>query len=182
MDEAERLGVQRLPGQDLEEIVIKRPPFSRVQAVSDDPPVVGRIAEDGMADVSGMNADLVRPARLQPKTHESREWHGLDRLVMGDGMFAFLGGDDGHLLPVAGVAPDGGVDGPCRRVGHAPHEAEVAPQDRALLELSSQRAVRHVVLGHDHQARGVFVETMYDAGAYNRITGTQRCGVDRREA
>ena len=62
MDEAERLRVQRLPGQDVEEIVVKRPPFGRVRAISDRPTAVGRIAEDGVAEVASVDADLVRPS------------------------------------------------------------------------------------------------------------------------
>jgi hypothetical protein len=73
-----------------------------------------------------------------------------------------------HLLPVAGIAADGGVDAaPC--LHDAPDERDVLLLDLAIVELPRQLLVRGVVLGHDHHARRAAIEAVHDArGAARR--------------
>ena len=46
----------------------------------------------------------------------------------------------------------------------SPHESGVAAFDAALGERAGQPPVRYFRLRHDHQTRGVAIETMHDAG------------------
>ena len=86
---------------------------------------------------------------------------------MGHGLTAAFA--DRH--PVAGglVAIDRLVDHPARSVGRAPHEREVAALERPAVaamagELRRQRLMGAVVLRDHHQAGGVLVEAVHDAG------------------
>ncbi len=129
-----------------------------------------------------MDADLVRPPRLQPEPQERRVLLRLDGFEVRDGVLAAFLGHDGHLPPVARVAAEERLDGAIRRVGHAPHEREVAAADRSVHELLGEVRVRDVVLRHDHQPRRVFVEAVHDAGPHGHVAVVARRGRRGREA
>ena len=135
-----------------------------------------------MAEVLRVDADLVRPPRLQPEPHERRVLHRLDERVVRDGVLPALLRHDRHPPPVARVAPEERLDRPALRLGHAPDDREVAAADRPLHELPRERRVRRVVLRHDEQAGGVLVEAVDDAGAHGDVAGVGRGRRRRREA
>ena len=56
-----------------------------------------------------------------------------------------------HLLPVAGIASDRGVDAPAG-LHDAPDERDVLLLDLAVVELPRELLVRGVVLGDHHHA------------------------------
>src|SRR6266536_2854736 len=103
-----------------------------------------------MTNRAEVNANLVRAAGENGHTHERQ------------GSSEVLGPDDArngfttapracrHLLAVARVAPDRGVDAPA---GHdfAPHERGVLLVDFTIVELPRELLVRLVVFRHDHQ-------------------------------
>ena len=146
------------------------------------------VAHDRMADRGQMDPNLVGPAGFQPAGHKARHrrlgffWlsgladpsgsrptrKALQHLPMGDRLAAALA----HRHAVAGfwVAVDRLVEDAVGAIGRAPNEGEIAPLERfvglAMIgELRRQRLVRAVVLRHHHDAGGVLVEAMDDAGA-----------------
>ncbi len=118
-----------------------------------------------------MNANLVRPAGLQPAGEEARHRLAvgadvaLDHLPVRHRFAAALA--DGALLARMRVAVEWGVDGAARTLGRTPDQRQIVALDRALAlvgELIAEPAMGAVVLGHHHQAGGVLVEPMNDAG------------------
>ncbi len=69
------------------------------------------------------------------------------------------------------------VDGAALAARHAPDEGHVAASHRpgaAMIgKLRGQRRMRAVVLGHHHQAGGVLVEPVHDAGAFDAADAGQ---------
>ena len=73
-------------------------------------------------------------------------------------------GVHGHPLAVARVPRDGGVNGSRFRRDHAHGNGEVFLVELAVLELLGEALVGCLGLGHDHQAGGVEIEPVHDAG------------------
>ena len=63
-------------------------------------PPIDRIAEQRMADMRHMDANLVRTAGFEPAFDERRLVQRLNPAIMGHGMFAPGRFGNGHLLPV----------------------------------------------------------------------------------
>src|SRR6185503_12001490 len=92
----------------------------------------------------------------------------LQHFPVGDGLAPALA----HRHAVAGlrVAVDRPIDGTARPLRCSPDESEIAAIERVAAtavvgELPGERTVGAVVLRHDHEAGGVLVEPMHDAGA-----------------
>ena len=97
MDDLQNVGVEHLAGD-----------FQAVgQAVAG--AAVGRVADDGMAEVGEVDADLVGAAGFDADAQEAGEGAGGENLVVRDGGAAFF--RDGHLLAVDGMAANGKCDG-----------------------------------------------------------------------
>ena len=71
--------------------------------------VVGGVADDGVIDRGEVDADLVRPAGLEPDVDQARGGERLDHLVVRDRRPAAA--DDGEAPVVLRVPVDRGVDG-----------------------------------------------------------------------
>ena len=69
---------------------------------------------------------------------------------------------DGHLLALIGVDADRQIDPVAIAVGAAGDDRKILFFDRPLLELSGQREMRLIGLGHHEHAAGVAVEPMHD--------------------
>ena len=63
-----------------------------------------------------------------------------------------------------------------------PDDRLVPAADRSVGKLLGEFPMRHVVLGHDHQARGILVQSMHDARPYGGIPGIPRYGVHPGQA
>ncbi len=64
-----------------------------------------------------------------------------------------------------GVAPDGGIDGEGFLRERRPRQAPGIRARRRAFDHLGQRAMRHVMFRHQHQAGGVLVQPVYDARA-----------------
>src|SRR5262249_49424546 len=94
---------------------------------------IGRITEQGVADMGEVDADLVGAAGFELAGEQARDWPAvqpfitLDRLAMVD-CFAAAGAHR-HLLAGFGMTGDWGIDRAFRAVWGTPDEREVsAPQ------------------------------------------------------
>src|SRR5215208_8366386 len=117
------------------------------------------VAQERVATMGQMNANLMGAAGLQPTCEQARNRAAvlaliaLEDLPMGDRLPAA-----GAYRPaVAGtcMAVDRGINGALGPVRHAPDEGEIAARERAAAavvgELGGERMVGAVVLGHDHE-------------------------------
>ena len=79
----------------------------------------------------------------------------------------------GHLDAVACRARDPGVDGAFIHGDVSMHERDVAPIERARADEVLQLALRIVILGGKHEARGVTVQAVDDARTVLTLDGTE---------
>jgi len=75
---------------------------------------VGRIAGDGKIDLGEMDADLMRPPRLEADVEQRMLGHQFNQLEPGHGG-ARLFGVERSTRRIAAISPDGSVDPPCSR-------------------------------------------------------------------
>ncbi len=118
-----------------------------------------------------MHADLVRAAGFQRAGEQARHrlavaaGEMLQHLPMRHRFASVLA--HGALVARMRMAVERGVDNAFRLGRRAPDEGEIAARERAFGlfgELLAERPVRGVGLGHHHQAAGVLVEPVHDAG------------------
>ena len=179
MLEAERPGVERLA---LEFHERGRCRLRQLMGAGGKARAVDRIAEQRVADMGHVDADLVGPPGLQPAFDQAcdrsgRRWgQGFFEPVVGDGMLA-AGLEHGHLLAVGELAPERGIDRALGAVGHAPDQRDIAALHLAVGavggELGRQAPMRPVVLGDDHQAAGFLVEPVHDARPFDAADARQ---------
>ena len=110
--------------------------------------------------------------------------------VVGDGLAAIA--PDGLLQPIVLVAAEGGIDGAVVLLHSAPGKGDVGAMERAgaavIGELRREVGHGRLGLGGDHDARGVLVEPVDDAGALDAVDAGEAAravkqqGVDQRAA
>ena len=122
-----------------------------------------------------MDADLVGTSGFQLHPRVGMRTEALQHAVMADGDLAGL--DHRHLLALYTMTADGRVDGAASD-DHAGDDGLIDAADAARLELGNQIGVRFQGLGHHHQAGGVLVQAVHDAGA--RHIGQMRHVVQQR--
>ena len=176
-------GVERLAGEVEQKVLnagFKGLRYSR------DTPEVGWIPHEGMADMGEVHADLMGPAGGQLQRQETCSRHpGFLGCVVRQGRFA-AGCHHSHALPLARVSSDGAFDIACSRGRDAPGQGHIATVDVAGGEHCGKAGERRLRLGDHHDAGGVLVEAMDDAGpffpAYARqsIAAMGEEGVDQR--
>jgi len=127
------------------------------------PSGVERITHQGVADVSHVNSDLVRPPRDQLAVDHREPIPALDDLVEGSRWTSSL--DHSHLLTLLRVAVQGCVDDAFVVVWDAVADREVGLGDLPPPEGQGQGLMRPVRFGYDHQPSGVLVEPVDDARA-----------------
>jgi len=149
MGEAELPGVEHLAG-----------------VVGDEAGGVEGIAEEGVAEVLQVDADLVGAAGVEGALDEGADaWEILEDEPGGAGC-ASAASEDGHFFAMDGVAADLVIDGAGAGAGEeALDEGEVDFGDGAAGELAGEVGVGEVVFCDDEAAAGVFIEAMDDAGA-----------------
>jgi hypothetical protein len=151
MDDLQNVGVKHLAG----DLQLGRQPVAGA--------AVGRVADDGMAEVGEVDADLVGAAGFDADAQEGCQRPGGEDFVVRDGGPAFF--RDGHFLAVDGMAADRELHGAGRLLRRAPDEGEVFLADGVGGKLRDERGVGLLVLGDDEDAGGVLVEAVDDAGA-----------------
>ena len=140
-----------------------------------EPSAVSGVAEQGVANMRHVHADLMGPAGFQRATHERRRCQpgrkptarvARRRLVARGGMAAVNVANHGHACAVMQFAADGALDAAGVGFRHAPHQRRIAPLQTAVgamgRELPRQALVRRIGLGDDHQPAGILVEPMHD--------------------
>ena len=108
MDDLQNVGVKHLAG----DLQLGRQPVAGA--------AVGRVADDGMAEVGEVDADLVGAAGFDADAQEGCQRPGGEDFVVRDGGPAFF--RDGHFLAVDGMAADGQFHGAGRFFEGAPDE------------------------------------------------------------
>src|SRR6266566_4500636 len=129
---------------------------------------VERVANDGMAEGLGVDADLVGAAGFDADLDEREGAVGagdpFKDMEVGDGG-ATVGAAGGHAGAADEVAGDGEGYGGVVFFEVAVEEGEVGLGDLALGEHLAKLAVGAVVFGDEDEAAGLLVEAMDDAGA-----------------
>ena len=132
-----------------------------------------RPAEDRRAFGRQVDADLMGAAGVQGAGDASRQpsVRGLGRAaeglldhIVGDRL-ASAGAQHGHLLAVAAGTADLGLDAAFLGRGRAARQGHIGALDVVGGEQGGEPCVGAVGLGGDHDARGVLVEAVDDAGA-----------------
>ena len=129
---------------------------------------VARVAVHGVAcqRVAGfahVHADLVCASRFQAAFDIAVRLIAFQHGHMGYGFFA-AEFDHGHFQAVVRVAADERFDFAVKRDDAVCHST-VNPLHAAVLQLLHQVVLRGQRFGHHHQAAGVFVQAVHDAGA-----------------
>src|SRR2546423_14264562 len=102
-------------------------------------PAIFRIAGDGMAERSEVDADLVGAPGVQVTAHECMRAPSLDHLVAGARKTPAR--DDGHALPLARMAADGTLELSGDTLHRAANDCLVGAAPGADTELRRQRPV-----------------------------------------
>ena len=130
---------------------------------------IERVANNGRAQGGEVDTDLVSTPGLDVAFHAGKSIRkggkGKD-FPMGDGAFS-AGAQHGHLLAIGGAATNLRVERAGRRRG------TVDDGDVGLAEVVDgkglgERLISTVVLSDDHDAGGVHIQPMDDAGALRR--------------
>ncbi len=125
-------------------------------------PTVDRIADQGIANMAHVHADLVGTPGLQLDPGMGVRTEAFQHAVMADRHLA--GVDHRHLLPLHAMPSDRRIDGAAGG-DHADHDRLVDAADRPCLQLRHQLGVGLQRLGHYHQAGRVLVQAVDDPGA-----------------
>src|SRR5205807_5611898 len=128
---------------------------------------VDRVADQRMAAMRQMHADLVGAAGQQPALDQRRPSRpggaesALDPIT-GHCRLASSIGDHRHLLAVARAAADIAGDLAGGRHRHAPYKGAVGALDPARRKIARQGTMDRVGLGGDEETARVLVETVDD--------------------
>ena len=146
---------------------------------------IGQIADQRMADMRHMHADLMRAARLQPTGQQRRGAEILEPFPMGDRLAPARGGDHRHALALRRVAADRRVDRPLRALGRAPGEGEIVAREiefaAVILEEFRETGMRRVGLGDDDEPACILVDAMHDAGLLDAANAGETLAAMRDE-
>ena len=121
--------------------------------ISGDAPVhtaIHRIAHDGMSNCAEMHANLVSPARVDRNAAQCHTPE-VARPRNPCNSVSRTSGARRHLLPVNWIATDCGVDSPSS-VYYSPHKRDIFFFHFAIVKLSRELLVCHVVLRNHHHA------------------------------
>ncbi len=149
---------------------------------------VQRVTDDRMACGRQMNADLMGSPGLQFKLQQTQPIRlvALQGPPMGHCVSAVATAGT-HLLPVYRMPSDRLIDLTGRPFNQAMHQGTIAPLDGMLFELPGQLKVGMIVLGRNHDARGISIEPMDDTGSQlaanpGEVIAMMQQGVDQRAA
>ena len=171
MQETDRLGMEGLPIDQLEE-VRGLPGFDACQpALGRAATAVGRIPEDRMPDVGKMDPDLMRTPGPESESQKAEKPEFFDHLVVRHRMFPI--GHHGHLFPVPLASSQRSFDGSLTILEATPHHGPIFTVNGSCGELCCQGMVHLVGFCDHHQSGRVFVEAVDDSGT--------EIGIDRRQ-
>jgi len=125
-------------------------------------PTVRLVTDEREANVGHVHTNLVGTTGFQLYPHVGVRAEPLEHAVVADRRLAAVG--DCHALAHAAVAADRSID-LATGSDHADHDAFINAADLARLHLLDQPGLRLQGLGHHHQAGGVFIQPVNDAGA-----------------
>ena len=190
MDEAQRLGVERLAGHYGEAVVDELFVFGVDRALEHPVAAVAVVVEQRVADIIHVDADLMGASRLQVALHQGGVAESLQHAVVGDGGLA-LRAVFKHLEahPVVGVAADIALDGTGVVCYIAPNQRPVGALDGMFEKLSGKLQLRYLILGHHQQSGSVLVDAVHQhahplVGSVRPLADAQMVGegVDQRAA
>ena len=124
---------------------------------------IHRIAQQGMAQIGHVDANLVGAAGLQTALQVGAAGIAPQHLPVGHRRTAL--GVHRHLLPVHRVAADGGVHRAAVLFEAAHRHRLVHPGQGVVLKLGGQSQMGAVVFGRDNKAGGVPVNAVDNARA-----------------
>lgn len=130
---------------------------------------IERIAEERMANMGEMDADLMGSPRLERAGYEARLVSiALDEPVVGARMPSAAGRDNSDFLTVGGVPGERGINrarGPLRS---PPHEGEVLALEQERLAVVSKKRrealMRGIRFRNHEEARRILIESVHNAG------------------
>ena len=126
------------------------------------------VGQDGMADVSEMDANLVGSAGLRFAPDQGEIAEPLEDFVERHrGLAAVLEGANGHLLADGRMEADAPIDVIAVALRDAVDQREILLVHFAQLELERQASMGQVILGDHEQPRRVAVETVDDPGRFS---------------
>ena len=167
MDEAQRLGVERLAWALLEAVVDELGIARRGVAAQYLVAAVALVVEQRMPYVTHVNANLVGAASLELALYHRHMIQVLDGVIVGHGMLALVAlGEYRHLQAVAQAAPYVALDGAVHLFHGSPHHRYVLPLRGLVEELQSQRCLGVRSLGNDEETAGVFVDAVHQSHAW----------------
>ena len=148
-------------------------------------PGVERVADKCMTLVGHVDPDLVGPARHQAAVDQTGPVPAFLDGEDGSGWTTIP--DNGHPLTVLWVTVDGCIDHAFTLRETAVADGEIGLAHLTPTKGQSQRLVRPVRFGHDHEPGGVLVETVDDSGARDptdprEIIAMVEKGIDERTA
>jgi len=162
--ESERRGMQRLAAQLL---YGRARGFGQFRDLGFEPRAIGRGANQRMADMGHMHADLMGATGLKLAAQQRGDAVILDLLPMGDGFAAARFGRHGHFLALGRMSAEEGFNGSMGAIRNAPDESEIFARqgERAAMigEKRRQPMIGGVGLGDDEQACRFLVGSMHDA-------------------
>ena len=139
-------------------------------------PTIHRIAEQNMPQRFQVNADLMRPPRVNRTPHERRHvaefLHHLPIRVRVLPAIRRL--HHRHLVPVLFIAPDRFPDRAADQRRRARHEREILLLQRPLRKLLRESAMRLVRLRHENDTRRLAIEPVHDPRPLHAADPAQR--------
>ena len=129
---------------------------------------VGRVAEQRMAEMRQMHANLVRAAGFEPALEQARKrplgiTETLENPIVRPRTFS-AASQDRHTFAVEGIAPNVALDHAFVQARRAPHDCMIGALDGVMLELSGEAVHRAIVFCGHKEPAGVLVETMHNSG------------------
>lgn len=125
---------------------------------------VDSIAQQRMLYACHVDPDLMSPSGFQPALNMIKlPVKVADHPEMGNGAFS-VSVFYGHLLAVPRVSAYGGVHGSFLPVEIVVDDGFVASADTVIFQLLSQALVGQVIFAYHKQSRGIFINTVDDAG------------------
>ena len=165
MREDQTEGVQHLPRRRPDPLPQEDSPFRQARRDLFGRAAIIMIADDGIAEVLKVNADLVAAARVKVRLHERQAVSAPQDAPMSV-RFAAIAAHC-HLSAVALAAANGRVNGSAVFVQRPGKQNQIGPLHAARCELRGQGFVRRVIFRDGKKARRIFVNAMDDAGAFD---------------
>ncbi len=119
---------------------------------------VNTIAENGVAEMLEMDADLMGPAAVQSAFDQAGFGAALPHAIIGPGGPASF--VDRHPLAVDAVTCDAGLNDSSGEFGFARDQSQIDFFHRAVGKLTRQMPMGHVILGHDQTSARLLVEAV----------------------